>query len=80
MAETKKDELRNKIYGALGDSQAPWYGSDLVSWVGDYIEEIEKQVKELEETLDAECRVSQMLLTETKRLKSIFFRSMFGKF
>ncbi len=38
------DELKNKIFGALGDPKAPWYGSDLVAWVGDYIEEAEKQL------------------------------------
>jgi hypothetical protein len=38
------NELQNKIMAALGDPDAPWYGSDLVSWVGDYIE----RTKELE--------------------------------
>ena len=48
MADTKIDKLKNKIHRALGDPTAPWYGSDLVSWVGDYIEEVEKRIKELE--------------------------------
>lgn len=49
---SKIDELKSKIYGALGDPQAPWYGSDLVSWVGDYIEEVEKRVTKLESVYD----------------------------
>ena len=61
----KIDNLKSKIQGALGDPQAPWYGSDLVSWVGDYIEEVEwlqdklkakseriKELKGIEELLD----------------------------
>lgn len=49
--DMSKDELKNKIHGALGDPKAPWYGSDLVAWVGDYIEDAEKQ----KELLDRVC-------------------------
>ena len=42
MSQAKIKETINKIRGALGDPRAPWYGSDVVSWVGDLIEEYEK--------------------------------------
>lgn len=69
MADTKIDELKNKIHSALSDPKAPWYGSDVVAWVGDYIIEVEKQRNDLLADLNAECRVSQMLLAENKKLK-----------
>jgi hypothetical protein len=47
MADKKIDELKNKIFGALADPDAPWYGSDLVSWVSDYIEEVDKRIRYL---------------------------------
>ncbi len=36
---SKTKETIGKIQGALGDPKAPWYGSDVVAWVGDLIEE-----------------------------------------
>ena len=36
--ETKLAALRDKIQLALADPQAPWYGSDLVPLVGDYLD------------------------------------------
>lgn len=44
----------DKIISALTDPKAPWYGSDLVEWVADLIDEYKKQkvkIKELEEGL-----------------------------
>lgn len=35
----------DKIKWALGDPDAPWYGSDLVAWVADLVEAYEQQAK-----------------------------------
>jgi len=36
----------DKIKVALADPKAPWYGSDLVGWVADLLEEHERLKKE----------------------------------
>ncbi len=48
----------NKIMGALADPKAPWYGSDLVAWVGDLLEDykqLEAKNKEQKELIDQLC-------------------------
>lgn len=69
MADTKIEELKNKIRGALGDPKAPWYGSDLVSWVGDYIEEVEW----LQDKLKAKSERIQELKAENAKLNIILY-------
>lgn len=56
MGEPKAGEIKeainetiNKIQGALGDPKAPWYGSDLVPWVADLVEDYNRQAFELKE-------------------------------
>lgn len=39
----------DKIIQALIDPNAPWYGSDLVDWVADLIEDYKAQAKRIEE-------------------------------
>ena len=41
----KKPSLQTKIELALCDPNAPWYGSDLVEWVADLIQE-NKELKD----------------------------------
>lgn len=44
----------DKIISALTDPKAPWYGSDLVEWIADLIDEYKKQkvkIKKLEAAL-----------------------------
>lgn len=38
-----RKELEIKILDTLCDPKSPWYGSDLVGWVDDYIREVNKQ-------------------------------------
>ena len=38
----QRQPLLGRIRLALCDSQAPWYGSDLVAWVGDLCDAVEK--------------------------------------
>ena len=65
------DELKNKIRGALGNPKAPWYGSDLIAWVGDYIEEAEKQLDNARDCLwGKKADYVKELEEENKRLKN----------
>ena len=54
------DRVR-QIMQAMADPDAPWYGSDLVSWVGDLIDEVLHLRSSLRNIIDqddvAEARV-----------------------
>jgi hypothetical protein len=46
----------NRIKNALADPAAPWYGSNLVPWVADLVDEferLERRLQEAEEALEA---------------------------
>ncbi len=53
-----------KIRMALSDPDAPWYGSDLVGWVGDEIERLEKIIYDLMASPDATTMHEALLSAE----------------
>ena len=44
----------DRIKAALGDPEAPWYGSDLVSWVADLVEDYEQLEADIGQRKDYE--------------------------
>ena len=51
MIDKIREELKHKVLSALIDPKAPWYGSDVVEWIDDYIICAEKRIQELESKL-----------------------------
>lgn len=59
------------IRQALADPKAPWYGSDLVSAVGDLVDEFERlreELKEVNREIDAEAGEREQLRAENAEL------------
>ena len=57
---------KTKIQEALSDPEAPWYGSDLVAWVADLLEES----AQLQADLDKAKAENEKLKAEKRRLRS----------